>query len=55
MINDEGELTLNGEHSPCEWSFRIPDYANENFRTFVLIFEDSEGNTQDKRKVVTGV
>ncbi len=54
-IKDEGMLDLNNETKLCEWSFKLSDYAKGNFRIFVLIFEDSDGNTYDKRKVVTGV
>lgn len=55
IVNDEGELSLSKTYELCKWSFKVPDYAKEPFRIFVLIFEDSDGNTQDKRKVVTGV
>jgi hypothetical protein len=52
---DEGKLELNNGYKYCSWSFTIPDYSKENFRIYVLVFEDSDGNTRDKRKVAGGV
>jgi hypothetical protein len=54
-IKDEGRLTMNNEQKLCEWSVVLPDYLKRTFRTFILLFEDSDGNTQDKRKIVDGV
>jgi hypothetical protein len=53
--NDQGSLELKDSYKSCRWSFKIPDYAKKNFRIYVLVFEDSDGHTLDKRKVVTGV
>ena len=54
-ITDQGMLELKNEYKSSGWSFKIPDYIKKNFKVYVLVFEDSDGNTWDKRKVATGV
>lgn len=54
LKDDVGTLNFTGQKQIHSWRF-VPSDLGNNFRTFVLIFEDTDGNIPSLRKVVDGV
>jgi hypothetical protein len=49
-----GTLDILNQRSVHKWTFK-PDSLQKKFKTFIFIFEDTDGNSADNRKVVDGI